>query len=461
MKELGFVSSPRPFNEIMHLYAKSLKIEKVLGVLADLKKTEVLPDNDSYRICISSFGLKHDMDGMERMLREMESQPHIVMDWCTYAVVAEFYEREFLVDKATDALEKARMALQKKRKKNRGNYNLMSSDYENVVKSLVKLGELAEAKKYAKEWEALGNWRSVDDICIPYTIIEEYIRNGALLKAYYIIWDWTIKGKMGVYNLSRILCNECIKVGDLLQAFKCFLVEHWNSVNVNRLFIQYLEEECGSFFPLRCAGSLCTRSLKTAAGKTLLELIPLNEKFKFKVALLEHPEDSGAQAVKNLDYENIIKSLVESGELSEARKMAMEWGATGNLTSLDELNISKLIIDGYCKQSLFMEAEAMAVDWTRDNKCWVRGIWLILACHYQEHGKMVRGLECMRRFFSLTPSLKGNDHLMLQMFMFMVEYSRGIKAAGCFGNRWLDFIDLDRLLCPKEFWYRCKSYPSN
>ncbi|RAL47173.1 hypothetical protein DM860_016988 [Cuscuta australis] len=133
MKELGFVLSPRPFNEIMHLYAKSLQTDKVLGVLAELKKnSKVSPDNDSYRICISSFGLKYDLDGMERVLKEMETQPHIVMDWCTYAVVAEFYEREFFVDKATDALKKAKMILQKKN--HRRSHNLINSDYENVIK---------------------------------------------------------------------------------------------------------------------------------------------------------------------------------------------------------------------------------------------------------------------------------------------------------------------------------------
>ncbi|VFQ83567.1 unnamed protein product [Cuscuta campestris] len=83
MKELGFALSPCPFNEIMRIQGKP---KEVLEGWAEMKKSGVSPDNDSYRIRISSFGLYYDVDGMERMLREMETQPHIVMDWCTYAV---------------------------------------------------------------------------------------------------------------------------------------------------------------------------------------------------------------------------------------------------------------------------------------------------------------------------------------------------------------------------------------
>ncbi|RAL49525.1 hypothetical protein DM860_012958 [Cuscuta australis] len=317
-----------------------------------------------------------------------------------------------------------------------------------------KLGELEEAMKFVKQWEVLGNWRSVDNISIPYSVIVAYIKNGSLRKAFYRVIEWTNKRKAGVDKLSLLLCDEYLKLGDLFIAFDRFQVDGcmlFEPVEVQRLFLPYVEEECGSFFPLRCSRSLCTRSLKTDAGKTCLEIIPIKEKNKIKVALLIHPKNS-TQSV-NKDYENIITSLVESGELNEARKMAMEWEASGNLTSLDDLNISKLIIDGYCQESLFVEAEAMAEAWTREKRCWVRGIWLILACHYQEQGKMVRGLECMRRFLCLTPSLKvwKEDDEMFKMFLFMVEYSRGMNAAGYFMNRKYDLFALNESLCHRVY----------
>ncbi|RAL45314.1 hypothetical protein DM860_014724 [Cuscuta australis] len=400
MKELGFALSPLLFNETMHICAESYQINEIPWVMAEMKKSKVLPDNDSYRMCISSLGIKGDLDGVEIMLREMESQPHIVMDWCTYAMVAELYDREFLLDKATDALEKARVILQKDIRRKRPNYLL---DYGDVIKSLVKLGELDEAVKFMTEWEASGNWCNLDGIGIPYTIIEEYVKNGKLREAFNKIEVWGRKGKPGVDKLSSLLCKEYLKVGNVIQAFNCFWVTG-NDFEVHlvvpMLFFKYLEEECGSFFPLRC-----TRSVQPAtAGAMFLEVNPTTHM---------------------VDYEN-IKSLVESGRLNDARKMVIEWERCDNRrTSADHLNILKLIIEGYCKKCFFMEAEAIAEAWTREKRSQVAEIWFVLASHYQLHGKMVRGFECMRRCFDLTPGLNGNYRTMFRTFINVIEYSRG------------------------------------
>ncbi|RAL42695.1 hypothetical protein DM860_009202 [Cuscuta australis] len=384
MKELGFALSPRPFNEIMRIQGKP---KEVLEGWAEMKKSGVSPDNDSYRIRISSFGLNYDVDGMERMLREMESQPHIVMDWCTYAVVAEFYDREFLVDKAANALEKAR--------------------------TLLKLGEFDEAMKFVKKWEGISNYcmDPVDPISIPYTIIEECIKSGKFREAFNKIQAWSRIGgeKVDVDKLSRLLCKEYLRVGDVFQAFKCFWwgVTRHASQQVHpilpTLFFKYLEE-CGAFFPLRCTPFLQVNPIPCLA--------------------VQH--DNSTQPL-NMDYENIIKTLVELGELNEARKMVTEWEASDNRrsSSCDNLNIPKLIIEGYCKKCFFLKAEEMAEAWTREKRGQVAEIWFVLASHYQLHGKMVRGLECMRRCFNLTPGLKGNYNMMCWTFMNGIQYSRG------------------------------------
>ncbi|VFQ69642.1 unnamed protein product [Cuscuta campestris] len=391
MKELDFALSPRPFNEIMRICARDPEV--VLEVLAELKKSNISPDNDSYRICISSFGKKHDLDRMERIMREMETQPHIVMDWCTYAVVAKFYERECLVDKATGALEKARVILQKKDTRRKGPNYLLATDYENVISTLVKLDELDEAIKFFREWEVLGYWWKVEDTSIPYTIIEEYIKIGKLREAFYNIEAWSRKGKIGVVILSRLLCKEYLKAGNVIQAFNCFRGTHHAfevHPTVAMLFFEYLEEECGLVKP----------------------------------AAVQH--EKSTQALINLDCKSITKPLVE---LNEAMKMVTEWEACGNWRGPNYLNNLKLIMEGYCKNSLFTEAEAMAEAWTREKRHQVAEVWFVLASHYQLHGKMVKGFECMRRFFSLTPGLKGNYSMMFWMFMNGIEYSRGTNNA--------------------------------
>ena len=74
MKEIGFASSPLTYNDIMCLYTNIGKHEKVPDVLNEMKKNKVLPDNFSYRICINSYGLKSNIDGIERALKGMETK---------------------------------------------------------------------------------------------------------------------------------------------------------------------------------------------------------------------------------------------------------------------------------------------------------------------------------------------------------------------------------------------------
>lgn len=45
-----------------------------------------------------------DLEGVEKVFKEMEGQPHIVMVWNTYAVVADLYIKAGQTNKAINAL---------------------------------------------------------------------------------------------------------------------------------------------------------------------------------------------------------------------------------------------------------------------------------------------------------------------------------------------------------------------
>ncbi|KAJ6396885.1 hypothetical protein OIU77_021840 [Salix suchowensis] len=106
MKEMGFVKSSLTYNDIMCLYTNVGQHEMVPQLLNEMKENYVLPDNFSYRLCINSYGARGDLEGMEKILNEMEHQPDIVMDWNTYAVAANFYiNRKGLCEKAKALLE--------------------------------------------------------------------------------------------------------------------------------------------------------------------------------------------------------------------------------------------------------------------------------------------------------------------------------------------------------------------
>ncbi|KAL8152156.1 hypothetical protein V2J09_009916 [Rumex salicifolius] len=243
MKEMGFASSPLTYNDIMCLYTNTNQHQKVPEVLAEMKKNHVFPDNYSYRICISSFGVKSDIDGMEKMMKEMETQSHIAVDWNTYAVAANFYSKVGLVDKAIEALEKAEVRLEKK---DGTGFNFLISvyaklgkrdqvlrlwelekiackrcinrDYINVLESLVKLGELGDAMKVVKEWESSGNCY---DFRIPNVVIMGYCEKALFEEAEAMLDALTKNKKQSSPNSWGAVALGYLDKGQMRKAFEC------------------------------------------------------------------------------------------------------------------------------------------------------------------------------------------------------------------------------------------------
>ncbi|KAK4347145.1 hypothetical protein RND71_033484 [Anisodus tanguticus] len=192
-EEEGVSLSSVAFNDIMSLYTKTGEYEKVTEILCHMKEIGVRPDNLSYRICINSYGARSDIEGMERVLNEMENQPYIVMDWNTYAAVANIYVKAGLNNKANIFLKKAE---EKMDNKEGLGYNYLVSvhsrlgnkdevirlwfleksalkrcinrDYINMLEALVRLDALEEAEQLLKEWETSDNCY---DIRVLYIVI--------------------------------------------------------------------------------------------------------------------------------------------------------------------------------------------------------------------------------------------------------------------------------------------------
>ncbi|KAL3741832.1 hypothetical protein ACJRO7_017323 [Eucalyptus globulus] len=217
MREKGFDLTALTYNNMMCLFTKIGQHDKVPDVLTEMKENKVLPDNFSYRICMNSYGERSDIKGMEELLREMETQPHIAVDWNTYAVAANFYIKAGLAKKALDALKRSEERLTGK--DGTGFNQLISlhtslgnkteilrlwdleknackrcinKDYINILKSLVKLGELEEAEKVLTEWESSGNCY---DFGIPDTVIAAYSEKGLHEKAETLLENLKEKGK--------------------------------------------------------------------------------------------------------------------------------------------------------------------------------------------------------------------------------------------------------------------------
>ncbi|KAM6594716.1 hypothetical protein CsatA_002419 [Cannabis sativa] len=277
MKEKGFASSSLTYNDIMCLYVNIGQHEKVPDVLAEMKDNNVSPDNFSYRICMNSYGVRSDIEGMERVLKEMESQPEITMDWNTYAVAANLYIKAGQPDKATSALKKSEEKLDKK---DSSGYNQLISlyaklenkeevlrvwelqksackrcinkDYIVMLESFVRLGELDEAEKVLKEWESSENNY---DFRVPNCLIVGYAEKGECEKAEKLLEDLLEKGKMTSPNSWSIVALkylekketekalELIKVAISLHSLHSEVVWKLNPRVTTKLFSQLGENE--------------------------------------------------------------------------------------------------------------------------------------------------------------------------------------------------------------------------
>ncbi|XP_076959052.1 pentatricopeptide repeat-containing protein At4g21705, mitochondrial-like [Bidens hawaiensis] len=245
MKENGLVSSPVTYNDIMSLYVRTHEADKVHDLLNEMKKNGVSPDNLSYRTLINVYGDKKgkmDIYALKKILKEMEDDSNIVMDWNTYTVVANCYIKGNLLDKASDALKKAEKLVGKdglaynhvislharlgnkddvirvwgqqksacKRRVNR--------DYITIMTSLVRLGEFEEVEKVLTEWNSSGN---VYDFRVPSIVIEGYVKKGLCDEAKDLLDRLVKDDKSTMPDSWAAVAVEFMKKGDVGACITC------------------------------------------------------------------------------------------------------------------------------------------------------------------------------------------------------------------------------------------------
>lgn len=242
MKELGFVFSTLPYNDLMGLYTRIGQHERVPSVMAEMKSNGIVPDNFSYRICINSYGTRADFFGLENTLEEMECEPQIVVDWNTYAVVASNYIKGDLREKAYSALSKAEAKLDKQDPDayrhlislygNLGDKSeakrlwavqmsnckrYINRDYMNMLSVLVKLDEITEAEDLLKEWESSQN---SFDFRVPNVLLTGYRQKALLDKAEMLLDGFLKKGKTPPSTSWGIVAIGYAEKGDVAKAYE-------------------------------------------------------------------------------------------------------------------------------------------------------------------------------------------------------------------------------------------------
>ncbi|XP_060188918.1 pentatricopeptide repeat-containing protein At4g21705, mitochondrial-like [Lycium barbarum] len=242
MKELGYAYSTLVYNNLMCLYRSTGQLERVSDVLSEMKENGVTPNNFSYRICMNCRGERADFSGMEKLLEEMESQPFISVDWITYSMMANFYIKAKLKEKALVFLKKLEDELHKdaigynhliSHYGNLGNKEEMlrlwgvqkvvckkqiNRDYITMLGSLVKLGDLDTAETVLKEWESSCH---TYDFRVPNVLLIGYCQNGLVDKAETMLQGIVKKGKTPIPNSWAIIAAGYANVDKMEKAYEC------------------------------------------------------------------------------------------------------------------------------------------------------------------------------------------------------------------------------------------------
>ncbi|KAF5747746.1 hypothetical protein HS088_TW05G00473 [Tripterygium wilfordii] len=217
MRDLGFAETSLAYNVMLNLYYQTGNREKFDVLVNEMEEKGIGLDKYSVGIRLSAHSAVSDIQGIDKILERIESDPMFLLDWTVYAVAANGYLKAGLPDRALAMLRKSEgmingkkrgkayvflitqyaatgkkdevLRLWKLYKKKEKVYNM---GYMSVIPSILKFGDFETAEKIFDEWESRN---LTYDLRIPNALIGAYSRKGLMEKAETTINNVISKGK--------------------------------------------------------------------------------------------------------------------------------------------------------------------------------------------------------------------------------------------------------------------------
>ncbi|CAK9177596.1 unnamed protein product [Ilex paraguariensis] len=216
MRELGYART-LSYNVMLNLYSEMGKHDKIDFLMQEMEEKGITCDKYTFNIRLNAYAANSDIEGMEKLLRKMEADPFVIMDWNAYVVAANGFLKAGVAEKALAVLKKAEQLI--KVKTRRSAYEILLTLYASMgkkdkvyhiwnlhkkigkfynisylcmISSLVKLDDLEGAEKVLEEWEAKKKYF---DLRVPNLLISAYCKKGLLGKAESIVNRLTECGK--------------------------------------------------------------------------------------------------------------------------------------------------------------------------------------------------------------------------------------------------------------------------
>ncbi|XP_076921582.1 pentatricopeptide repeat-containing protein At2g20710, mitochondrial-like [Bidens hawaiensis] len=205
MKQMGMMTT-LSYNSMINLYKKTGDYEKLDKTYQEMTETGVSCDKPTFYLRLSACATSSDLEQMEKILKHMEDNSSLGVDWNAYTIASGGYIKSGLNDKAFEVLQKSEKYIKGNSKGAAweiliGKYasigkkddvyriwNLYKTSwskvynrgYSAIVNALVRLDDIDGAEKLLTEWE---NAKLSFDFRIPNMLIRAYCTKGDLVKA--------------------------------------------------------------------------------------------------------------------------------------------------------------------------------------------------------------------------------------------------------------------------------------
>lgn len=243
MSECGFLKYPLPYNHMLSLYISNGQLDKVPGVIQELKKS-TSPDVVTYNLWLTACGSQNDVETAEKIFLELK-KAKIDPDWLTYSTLTSLYIRTSLLEKAASTLKEMEKSTSRKVrvayaslislhtnlgnkdavdriwKKMKSSFQKMSdAEYNCMISSLLKLKDFEEAEKLYTEWETVSG---TGDSRVSNLLLAAYINKNQMemaenfynrmihrgVKPSYTTWELLTWGYLKQKQMGKVL--DCFK----------------------------------------------------------------------------------------------------------------------------------------------------------------------------------------------------------------------------------------------------------
>eukprot|EP00258_Populus_trichocarpa_P043509 XP_024459528.1 pentatricopeptide repeat-containing protein At2g20710, mitochondrial-like [Populus trichocarpa] len=192
----------------------------------------IASDKFAHSIQLSAYTSVSDVEGIEKTLTRMDSDPNFFFDWTTYTVAAKGYTKLDLLTKALEMLKKSDRLISGKKTNEvlriwelyKKNEKVYKEAYISITASLLKLDDFEIAEKIFEEWE-FRNHLCYGNVIPNFLIDESYLRNGQTLKAMEAMKkEVVVSGRRWKpSNESLATCLEYLKEEGDLEKVKDFM----------------------------------------------------------------------------------------------------------------------------------------------------------------------------------------------------------------------------------------------